>query len=142
VEVDTETGEVKVLKIAAAHDVGRALNPMAVEGQIEGGVSMGLGYGLNEEVVLEEGKMLNPNFADYALPTALDMPPIDPIIVETIDPEGPFGAKGMAEPANNPTAPAIANAVYDAVGVRITDLPITAEKVLKALKEKESGKQK
>jgi 4-hydroxybenzoyl-CoA reductase alpha subunit len=140
VKVDTETGEVTVLKIAAAHDVGRALNPMAVEGQIEGGVSMGLGYGLNEELVLESGKMLNPNFADYALPTALDMPPIDPIIVETIDPEGPFGAKGMAEPANNPTAPAIANAVYDAVGVRIKDLPITAEKVLKALKEKESGK--
>ncbi len=140
VEVDTETGEVTVLKIAAAHDVGRAINPMAVEGQIEGGVSMGLGYGLNEELVLEEGRLLNPNFADYALPTALDMPPIDPIIVETIDPEGPFGAKGMAEPANNPTAPAIANAVYDAVGVRIKDLPITAEKVLNALKEKESGK--
>jgi 4-hydroxybenzoyl-CoA reductase alpha subunit len=140
VEVDTETGEVKVLKIAAAHDVGRALNPMAVEGQIEGGVSMGLGYGLGEELVLEKGRMLNPNFADYALPTVLDMPPIDPIIVETIDPEGPFGAKGMAEPANNPTAPAIANAVYDAVGVRIKDLPITAEKVLKALKEKKSGK--
>jgi xanthine dehydrogenase molybdenum-binding subunit len=129
VEVDTETG--------------RAINPMAVEGQIEGGVSMGLGYGLSEELVLEEGRLLNPNFADYALPTALDMPPIDPIIVETIDPEGPFGAKGMAEPANNPTAPAIANAVYDAVGVRIKDLPITAEKVLQALKEKEqSGKQK
>jgi xanthine dehydrogenase molybdenum-binding subunit len=142
VEVDTETGEVTVLKIAAAHDVGRAINPMAVEGQIEGGVSMGLGYGVSEELVLEKGKMLNPNFADYALPTALDMPPIDPIIVETIDPEGPFGAKGMAEPANNPTAPAIANAVYDAVGVRIKDLPITAEKVLRALKEKEqSGKQ-
>jgi len=137
VEVDTETGEVKVLKIAAAHDVGRAINPMAVEGQIEGGVSMGLGYGLNEELVLEKGKVLNPNFADYALPTALDMPPVEPIIVETIDPEGPFGAKGMAEPANNPTAPAIANAVYDAVGVRIKDLPITAEKVLMALKEKQ-----
>jgi len=136
VEVDTETGQVKVLKIAAAHDVGRAINPMAVEGQIEGGVSMGLGYGVGEELVLKEGKMLNPNFADYALPTALDMPPIDPIVVETVDPEGPFGAKGMAEPANNPTAPAIANAVYDAVGVRIKDLPITAEKVFKALKEK------
>jgi 4-hydroxybenzoyl-CoA reductase alpha subunit len=143
VEVDTETGEVTVLKIAAAHDVGRAINPMAVEGQIEGGVSMGLGYGVSEELVLEKGRMLNPNFADYALPTALDIPPIDPIIVETVDPEGPFGAKGMAEPANNPTAPAIANAVYDAVGVRIKDLPIMAEKVLRTLKEKEqSGKQK
>jgi xanthine dehydrogenase molybdenum-binding subunit len=137
VHVDTETGQVTVLKIAAAHDVGRAINPMAVEGQIEGGVSMGLGYGLSEELVLEEGKLLNPNFADYALPTALDMPPIDAIIVETVDPAGPFGAKGMAEPAVNPTAPAIANAIYAAVGVRIKDLPITAEKVLKALKEKE-----
>jgi 4-hydroxybenzoyl-CoA reductase alpha subunit len=136
VEVDTETGEVKVLKIAAAHDVGRAINPMAVEGQIQGGISMGLGYGLYEELVVQEGQVLNPNFADYALPTVLDMPEIDPIIVETDDPAGPFGAKGMAEPACIPTAPAIANAVYDAVGVRIRDLPITPEKVLRALKEK------
>jgi 4-hydroxybenzoyl-CoA reductase alpha subunit len=137
VEVDTETGEVTVLRIAAAHDVGRAINPMAVEGQIHGGVSMGLGYGLYEELVVQDGQVLNPNFADYALPTAKDMPPIDSIIVETDDPAGPFGAKGMAEPACIPTAPAIANAVYDAVGVRIRELPITPEKVLKALKEKE-----
>ncbi len=136
VEVDTQTGEVKVLKIAAAHDVGRAINPMAVEGQIHGGVSMGLGYGLYEELVVEEGRVLNPNFADYALPTVLDMPEIDCIIVETDDQAGPFGAKGMAEPACIPTAPAIANAVYDAVGVRIRDLPVTPEKVLRALKEK------
>jgi 4-hydroxybenzoyl-CoA reductase alpha subunit len=136
VEVDTETGEVRVLKIAAAHDVGRAINPMAVEGQIEGGVSMGLGYGLYEELVVQEGKVLNPNFADYSLPTVLDMPEIETIIVETDDPAGPFGAKGMAEPACIPTAPAIANAVYDAVGVRIRDLPITPEKVLRALREK------
>ncbi len=141
VEVDTETGEVDVLKIAAAHDVGRAINPMAVEGQIHGGVSMGLGYALYEELLVQEGHVLNPNFADYALPTAKDMPPIDPIIVETDDPAGPFGAKGMAEPACIPTAPAIANAVYDAVGVRIRDLPITPEKVLKALKQKEQKTQ-
>jgi xanthine dehydrogenase molybdenum-binding subunit len=138
VEVDMETGEVTVLKIAAAHDVGRAINPMAVEGQIHGGVSMGLGYGLYEELVVQEGEVLNPNFADYALPTALDMPPIESIIIETDDPAGPFGAKGMAEPACIPTAPAIVNAVYDAVGVRIRDLPITPEKVLNALKEKEA----
>jgi CO/xanthine dehydrogenase Mo-binding subunit len=137
VEVDTETGEITVLKIAAAHDVGRAINPMAVEGQIHGGVSMGLGYALYEELMVEEGKVLNPNFADYALPTAMDMPPIESIIIETDDPAGPFGAKGMAEPACIPTAPAIANAVYDAVGVRIRDLPITPEKVLKALRGKE-----
>ncbi len=143
VEVDTQTGEVRVLKIAAAHDVGRAINPMAVEGQIHGGISMGLGYGLYEELVVEEGQVLNPNFADYALPTALDMPEIETIIIETDDPAGPFGAKGMAEPACIPTAPAIANAVYDAVGVRIQDLPITPEKVLKALKEnKESEEEK
>jgi 4-hydroxybenzoyl-CoA reductase alpha subunit len=138
VEVDTDTGQVTVLKIAAAHDVGRAINPMAVEGQIQGGISMGLGYGLYEELVVQEGKVLNPNFADYSLPTVLDMPEIDPIIVETDEPAGPFGAKGMAEPACIPTAPAIANAVYDAVGVRIKDLPITPEKVLRALKEKEA----
>jgi 4-hydroxybenzoyl-CoA reductase alpha subunit len=141
VEVDTETGEVAVLKIAAAHDVGRAINPMAVEGQIHGGVSMGLGYGLYEELVVERGEVLNPNFADYALPTALDMPPIETILIETDDPAGPFGAKGMSEPACIPTAPAIANAIYDAVGVRIRDLPITSEKVLKALKEKEEKTQ-
>ncbi len=141
VEVDTQTGEVTVLKIAAAHDVGRAINPMAVEGQIHGGVSMGLGYGLYEELVVEEGQVLNPNFADYALPTALDMPEIDTIIVETDDPAGPFGAKGMAEPACIPTAPAIANAVYDAVGVRIKDLPITPEKVLKALNQKKESEE-
>jgi 4-hydroxybenzoyl-CoA reductase alpha subunit len=141
VEVDTETGEVDVLKIAAAHDVGRAINPMAVEGQIHGGVSMGLGYALYEELVVQEGHVLNPNFADYALPTAKDMPPIDTIIIETDDPDGPFGAKGMAEPSCIPTAPAIANAVYDAVGVRIRDLPITPEKVLKALREKEKKTQ-
>jgi 4-hydroxybenzoyl-CoA reductase alpha subunit len=138
VEVDTDTGEVTVLKIAAAHDVGRAINPMAVEGQIQGGISMGLGYGLYEELVVQDGKVLNPNFADYSLPTVLDMPEIEPIIIETDDPAGPFGAKGMAEPACIPTAPAIANAVYDAVGVRIKDLPITPEKVLRALKEKEA----
>jgi 4-hydroxybenzoyl-CoA reductase alpha subunit len=137
VEVDTETGEVTVLKIAAAHDVGRAINPMAVEGQIHGGISMGLGYALYEELVVKEGQVLNPNFADYALPTALDMPPIESILIETDDPAGPYGAKGMAEPACIPTAPAIANAVYDAVGVRIRDLPITPEKVLTALKERE-----
>ena len=138
VEVDTDTGEVRVLKIAAAHDVGRAINPMAVEGQIQGGISMGLGYGLYEELVVQNGKVLNPNFADYSLPTVLDMPEIEPIIIETDEPTGPFGAKGMAEPACIPTAPAIANAVYDAVGVRIKDLPITPEKVLRALKEKEA----
>jgi xanthine dehydrogenase molybdenum-binding subunit len=133
VEVDTETGRVRVLHISAAHDVGFAINPMYVEGQIEGGIHMGLGYALFEALQVVEGRVLNPNLVDYKLATTLDMPRIDVIIVETQDPEGPFGAKGVGEMGVNPVAAAIANAVYDAIGVRITSLPITPEKVLRAL---------
>jgi CO/xanthine dehydrogenase Mo-binding subunit len=106
---------------------------MAVEGQIEGGIQMGLGYALTEEVLVEEGRVRNPNFLDYRLFTAADMPEIETIIVETDDPEGPFGAKGVGEMGTNAVAAAVANAVYDAIGVRITSLPITGEKVLRAL---------
>ncbi|OPX97012.1 MAG: 4-hydroxybenzoyl-CoA reductase subunit alpha [Syntrophorhabdus sp. PtaU1.Bin002] len=137
VEVDRETGQVTVLKYIAAHDVGRAINPMLLEGQIYGAGLMGLGYALGEKMIFEKGKLRNGNFLDYKLLTAKDVPPVEAVIVETIDKDGPFGAKGIGEPGLVPTAPAIANAIYDAVGVRITDLPITAEKVLKALKEKE-----
>ncbi|MFQ5613552.1 MAG: xanthine dehydrogenase family protein molybdopterin-binding subunit [Anaerolineae bacterium] len=133
VEVDVETGQVRVLRIVAAHDVGRAINPMYVEGQVEGGIHMGLGYALLEEIQMEEGRILNPNFHDYRLATSMDMPEIETIIVETEDPEGPFGAKGVGEMGGNPVAAAIANAIYNAVGVRINSLPITAEKVLRAL---------
>jgi xanthine dehydrogenase molybdenum-binding subunit len=136
VEVDMETGKIRVLKIVAAHDVGKAINPMAVEGQIEGGVTMGMGYALTEELQVQDGRILNPTLLDYRVPTALDMPKIESVIVETDDPEGPFGAKGVGEQPTNPTAAAIANAVYDAIGVRITELPMTGERVLKALKEK------
>ncbi|HEY6074694.1 MAG TPA: molybdopterin cofactor-binding domain-containing protein, partial [Anaerolineales bacterium] len=139
VEVDTETGEVRVLRIAAAHDCGKAINPMMVEGQIEGGISMGLGYGLLEEIVQENGVVKNPQFTDYILPTALDMPPdIRVAIVEEPVDTGPFGAKGVGEPSLIPTAPAIINAIYDAVGVRIRDLPATPSKILAALEEKSS----
>ncbi|MFQ6014249.1 MAG: xanthine dehydrogenase family protein molybdopterin-binding subunit [Anaerolineae bacterium] len=134
VEVDTETGQVQVLRVVAAHDVGRAINPMYIEGQVEGGVQMGVGYALTEELQVQEGRALNPSFLDYRLPTALDMPQVETIIVETGDPEGPFGAKGVAETGISPVAAAVANAVYDAVGVRINSLPITPEKVLRALK--------
>jgi 4-hydroxybenzoyl-CoA reductase alpha subunit len=133
VEVDLETGQVRPLRVVAAHDIGRAINPMAVEGQIEGGIHMGLGYALTEEVLVEEGQVRNPNFLDYRLHTAADMPKIQTIIVETDDPTGPFGAKGVGEMGTNAVAAAVANAVYDAVGVRITSLPITGEKVLRAL---------
>ncbi|MBS3917465.1 MAG: xanthine dehydrogenase family protein molybdopterin-binding subunit [Deltaproteobacteria bacterium] len=136
VEVDKETGQVKILKYIAAHDVGRAINPMLLEGQVYGGATMGIGYALTEQLVLKNGKVINPDFRDYKILTAADVPNIEAISIETDDPFGPFGAKGIGEPGLVPTAPAIANAIYDAIGVRIKDLPITPEKVLAALKEK------
>jgi xanthine dehydrogenase molybdenum-binding subunit len=141
VEVDTETGSVKVLRLVCANDVGKAINPMAVEGQIEGGAQMGLGYALTEELLIENGKVLNPDFLDYRLFTAADMPEIETIIIETDDPGGPFGAKGVGEMGGTPTAAAVANAVYDAVGIRITKLPITPERLLAALDQKRSEEQ-
>jgi CO/xanthine dehydrogenase Mo-binding subunit len=137
VEVDTETGEVTVLNLTAAQDVGRAINPMAVEGQIEGGVAQGVGYALMEEVVVKNGVIQNPSFSDLLVPTSLDIPPIQSIIVEKPEPTGPFGAKGTGEPPACPTAAAIINAIYVAVGVEITSTPVTAEKVYFALKKKE-----
>lgn len=136
VEVDKETGQVKILKYIAAHDVGRAINPMLLEGQVYGGATMGIGYALTERLILQDGKVMNSNFLDYKMLTAKDVPNIEAIVIETDDPSGPFGAKGIGEPGLVPTAPAIANAIYDAVGVRIKELPITPEKVLAALKEK------
>jgi len=139
VEVDTETGQVRVLRLVCANDVGRAINPMAVEGQIEGGAQMGLGYALTEEVIVKDGRVLNPDFLDYRLFTAADMPDIETVIVETDDPQGPFGAKGVGEMGGTPTAAAIANAIYDAIGVRMTTLPMTPERVLKAIMEQQGS---
>jgi CO/xanthine dehydrogenase Mo-binding subunit len=140
VEVDTETGEFEVLRVVAAHDVGRAVNPMNIEGQIEGGIVMGLGYAAMEEMVLDEGgHLLTTDFRTYLLPTALDTPSMESIIVEEPEPSGPFGAKGMGELSLCPTAAAMINAVYDAVGVDITSLPITAEKIYRALKDQGKG---
>ncbi len=140
VEVDRETGKVKILKYVAAHDVGRAINPMLLEGQIYGAVCMGVGYGLTEQLILDKGECMNPSLRDYKLLTAKDVLPVEPILVETMDRDGPFGAKGIGEPGCVPTAPAIANAIYDATGIRIFDLPITPEKILKALREREGNK--
>ncbi len=137
VEVDQLTGRVKILDYVAAHDLGRAINPMAVEGQIDGGVTMGLGYALSEEMLVREGKILNPNFLDYRVLTASDAIRIKKILVETNDSEGPYGAKGIGEPCLIPVAAAVANAIYDAIGVRIRSLPMTPEKILSALKEKQ-----
>ena len=139
VEVDTETGWVDVLRVVAAHDCGRVINPMLVEGQIEGGVGMGIGFALGEEILFEDGMQVNPNFTDYVMPTIMDVPPIDVVMVEKHDPTGPFGAKGVGEPTLVPTAAAILNAIYDAVGVRIRSLPATPEKVLRALQEQSNS---
>ena len=136
VQVDEETGKVKILKYIAAHDVGKAINPLLLEGQVYGGVMMGLGYALTEQVLSEKGQNMNPNFRDYKILTAKDVVPIEAPVLETYDADGPFGAKGIGEPGCVPTAPAIANAIYDAVGVRIKDLPITPERVLAAIREK------
>ncbi|MFQ5654783.1 MAG: xanthine dehydrogenase family protein molybdopterin-binding subunit, partial [Planctomycetota bacterium] len=137
VEVDEETGMVRILRMVSAHDVGRVLNPVTLEGQTYGALAQGIGYALIEEVRSKDGRVLNPDFVDYKIPTACEIDfPIDLVFIETNDPHGPFGAKGVGEPGLVPTAPAIANAIYDAAGVRIHDLPITPEKVLAALHEK------
>jgi xanthine dehydrogenase molybdenum-binding subunit len=138
-EVDTETGNVTILNYVAAHDVGRAINPMLVEGQIYGATVMGTGYALTEEMQVSHGRVMNPNLLDYKILTAKDFIPMETVMLEPYEPAGPFGAKGIGEPACVPVAPAIANAVYDAVGVWIKDLPITPEKILAALKAKANG---
>ncbi|ATW27147.1 xanthine dehydrogenase family protein molybdopterin-binding subunit [Candidatus Formimonas warabiya] len=135
VEVDIETGKVKVLRLSAAHDVGQAINPVTCLQQIEGALGMGLGGALTEEVKVDAGITRNPNFHDYKIPTALDMPLFIPMIVEVPHRDGPYGAKGVGEPGLAPTAPAIANAVYDAVGVAYNDLPLNPERVLRGIKK-------
>jgi 4-hydroxybenzoyl-CoA reductase subunit alpha len=136
VEVDTKTGKVKVLKMVASHDCGKAINPMLVEGQLEGSVVGGMGQALYEEVITEKGRVLNPSFLDYGIPTAMEAPSITSVEVETNDPEGPFGAKESGEGTQLAPAPAIINAIYDAIGVRFKTLPVTPEKILQALDEK------
>jgi len=137
VEVDLETGKVKILRFVASHDVGKVISKQAVKGQIYGGIAQGLGYALSEEYKTHNGRNLNPNFLDYKIFSAPDMDfPIHIECIETDDKEGPFGAKGVGEPGLVPTAPAIANAIYDAIGIRIGDLPITPEKILAALEKR------
>lgn len=139
VEVDTETGEVQVLKLTAAYDVGRAINPANVEGQITGGGVMGIGWALNEELFVKDGRILNFNFADYRIPRATDVPELESIIVESHEPTGPFGAKGVGEGSMVCVASAIVNAIYNAIGVRMKELCITQEKILEALHDGEKG---
>ncbi len=140
VSVDEETGEVTVHKIWAAHDCGRALNPVAVEGQVIGSVWMGLGQALQEEIIWKDGLIMNPGLLGYASPTAAESPEIEPIIVESVDPEGPFGAKEAGEGSLAATIPAIANAIYNAVEIRLREAPFTPERVLAALRAKNGAK--
>ncbi len=133
VEVDLQTGRVKLLKMVTAHDCGTPINPMLVEGQLEGSVVGGMGQALYENVIVEKGQVMNPSFLDYGFPTFMEMPEIEAIEVETDDPIGPFGAKEAGEGTQLSPAPAIVNAVYDAIGVDFMELPITPEKILDAL---------
>jgi len=135
-DVEEATGRIVVRKIASAHDVGRALNPPAAEGQIHGGIAMGLGYALSERLVVESGQILTASFMDYAIAKAEDMPPLVVRLIETHDAQGPFGAKGLGESGVIPIAAAVANAVSDAVGVRVTELPITPERVWTVLRSR------
>ncbi len=139
VEVERDTGRVRLLNFYAAHDLGKTVNPMAAVGQIEGALAQGIGFALSEQLAWKQGGTFNPNFLDYRIPTALDMPGIKTVLVESNAPTGPYGAKGVAEPGLVPVAPAIANAIYWATGVRIKSLPITPDKVLQALERQEFG---
>jgi xanthine dehydrogenase molybdenum-binding subunit len=135
VEVDMDTGVVKVLQLTAAHDIGKVINRMLAEGQVEGGVVMGLGYALSEELQVAEGRITNPSFREYKLISSTEVPKIDISFVETDDPYGPYGAKGIAEAPAICTGPAVANAVYHATGKRFTVLPMTPERVYMGLRE-------
>jgi 4-hydroxybenzoyl-CoA reductase subunit alpha len=139
--VDEDTGEVTVYKVWAAHDCGRALNPVAVEGQVIGSVWMGMGQALTEEMVWKDGLLMNPGLLEYRSPSSAESPEVEAMIVESIDPEGPFGAKECSEGALAATIPAISNAIYDAVGIRLHESPFTPERVLAALRAKRKAKQ-
>jgi 4-hydroxybenzoyl-CoA reductase subunit alpha len=140
VTVDLETCEPRVEKVWAAHDCGKALNPLAVAGQIEGCIHMGLGQALMEEMPYNRGNILGPNFLDYRTLTPMQMPEVDVIIVESDDPEGPFGAKEAGEGPLLPILPAVANAIYDATGVRMRSLPMTADKIWKEMHGKRESR--
>jgi len=139
VEVDLDTGQVRLLRYIAGHDVGQAINPTSVEGQIEGAVAMGLGYALSERVVFEEGQNLTATFAQYLIPTAVEMPAIESVVLESGEGMGPFNARGIGEPPIGPPAPAVAAAIRDACGVELTELPFTPERVVAALRSGEAG---
>jgi len=140
VEVDSETGKVNILRYTAVQDVGKAIHPTYVEGQIQGGVAQGIGWALSEEYVFDKnGKMMNPTFLDYRMPTALDLPMIDAVLVEVANPGHPFGVKGVGEVPIAPCMAAIANAIHDAIGIRLYELPMSPSRVLDAIRSGNSS---
>jgi 4-hydroxybenzoyl-CoA reductase subunit alpha len=140
VSVDEETGEVTVHKIWAAHDCGRALNPVSVEGQVIGSVWMGLGQAMQEEMVWKDGLLMNPGLLEYKSPSSVESPEVVSYIVESVDPEGPFGAKEASEGSLAACIPAISNAIFDAIGVRLREAPFTPDRVLAAIKARDNAK--
>jgi xanthine dehydrogenase molybdenum-binding subunit len=137
VKVDETTGEIKVLRVVSAHDLGKAINPQSAEGQVEGAVSIGIGYALSEGYQFDEGQSITNTFKEYGIPRATDIPRIETILIETNDPMGPYGAKGVGQTGTLLPAPAIANALEDAVGVRLTELPMNPDRVLEAILKKQ-----
>jgi xanthine dehydrogenase molybdenum-binding subunit len=141
VQVNQETGQIEIKKYVAAHDVGKAINPRAIEGQIEGGVSMGLGFALTEKCNIDKkGDVLNPDFSDYKLLTSLDIPDTEPVIVEIPSVYGPFGAKGVGEPPASPPAAVVGNAIYDAIGIRMLSTPMIPEDICKEIMKKKRNR--
>jgi CO/xanthine dehydrogenase Mo-binding subunit len=138
VAIDPETGEVKLLSFTTAHDTGQIVNPIGHQGQINGGLVQGIGYGLMEELQIEDGRITTLSFGDYKIPTVADIPPLKTVILPPGEGVGPYHIKGIGETPNTPTAAAIANAVADAIGARIRDLPVTSEKVYRALRNGDS----
>lgn len=140
VEVDTNTGKVEVLRSSFAQDVGRAINPRLIEGQMDGGFAMALGYVLFEDLNIQNGKMKHDKFSKYLIPTAMDTLNIEKILIEDPESSAPFGAKGIGEPVMIPVGPAILNAIYDAIGVRIKELPVTPERLFEAIQNSKTTK--
>jgi CO/xanthine dehydrogenase Mo-binding subunit len=137
VEVDPETGKVQILRATVAQDAGRAIHPSYVEGQMQGGTAQGIGWALNEEYIYDDkGNLKNAGFLDYRMPTCLDLPPIEPLIVEVPGPDNPLGIRGVGEVSIVPPPAAVANAIYRALGVRMKELPMSPPHLLKAIKSK------
>ena len=142
VEVDPDTGKVTILRYTAVQDAGKAIHPSYVEGQIQGGVVQGIGWALNEEYFFnEQGHMLNSSFLDYRMPTSLDLPMIDTVIVEVANPTHPYGVRGVGETPVIPPMAAIANAIYQAIGIRLNQLPMSPGRVLEAMWASNGAKQ-